>query len=179
MQRAPRLASKTAMVVVDMTEEDRHRIAWGRGPAEEGIRTLARAIESAGKLGMARAFVTNMRHATVLRELADAGGLDAPAFRKELSSAFSSHGFRRFLDEINADALIIGGWAKHLCVRDTAIDAMLREYQVLTTEDILFHRDLIPPQPMMSDSELRLNSHLITMYPDADSLFASLRRTRA
>ena len=43
-----RLRLKAAVVVVDMAEEDRRKIAWGRGSAEEGIMKLSSVISSAG-----------------------------------------------------------------------------------------------------------------------------------
>ncbi|MEW6722231.1 MAG: isochorismatase family protein [Candidatus Micrarchaeota archaeon] len=164
---------KTAMVLVDMAEEDRRKIAWGRGPAQEGIMLLASAIRSARNSGIPPLFVTNESHPAIIRELALAAGPEARIFRKTLMSAFSSEEFRLFLERLNPDALIIGGWVRHLCVRDTVIDAMRQEYRVYTSGDILFFREGSHPFPMMGDWELRLNARLITQFPDADSLVAA------
>jgi hypothetical protein len=164
---------KIALVTIDMQEDQRKNMAWGRGCAEEGIILLSSAVSSAREAGIRPVFVVGSGSIGVLDELSrEAPG--APVFRKRLGSAFSSWAFRRYLDRLNPDALIIGGWVGHLCVRDTVIDAIRDEYSVFTSGDLIFHRAGSPARQMMDESELRLNSRLLTMYPDAASLLSAL-----
>ncbi len=170
---------KTAMVVIDMATEDRHKIAWGRGCATEGIMRLASVIRTARGAGIRPIMVVCDNRPTLLPELAAAAGPDAPLFRKSLMSAFSLADFSRYLESLRLDSLIVVGWVSHLCVRDTAIDAMREGYRVFISDDLLFYRAGSPPYPMMSDSELRLFGGSILRFPDARSLVAALMHPKS
>lgn len=172
---APR---KAAMVIIDMAEGDRRKIAWGRGCAEEGILLLSKTVGSAVESGIPLVFVADEGHGAMLRELSTAAP-GAPFFRKSLMSAFSSSEFRRHLDELNPDVLALAGWAAHLCVRASALDALREGFLVSFSEDLLFHRAGSPPHRMMDETELRLRSPMLIRHPDAHSLLAAIRPAKS
>ncbi len=164
------VSRKAALLVIDMAQEDRDKMGWRRDCAEEGIAVLSSVVASARRTGIPSIFVMYRSHPTLLPELAAAAGAEAPRFLKSLMSAFTLAEFERHLEDLRVDALIIGGWVSHLCVRDTVIDAIRNEYVVSTTEDILFHRAGLLRFPVMDRSELCLNAGRFTCYPDAASL---------
>ncbi len=168
---APRV--KAAMVIVDMAEADRRKISWARGCAEEGLLLLSATLRSAADLGIPAVFVADEGHGAILRELSDAAP-GAPCFRKSLMSAFSSADFRRHLDLLNPDMLIIAGWVSHLCVRDTVIDALGEGFRVFTSGDLLFHRSGSPQHPVMEEAELRILASRFLLFPDAQSILSAL-----
>jgi nicotinamidase-related amidase len=170
---------KMAFVIIDMQQNERARVGWDFGCAEEGIIRLASTIRAARGMGVRPLFVTGYGRPEIMPELAEAAGGEALRFQKRLLSAFGEPGFARYLDEMRLDCLLVAGWVRHLCVRDTAIDAIRDEYRVLTSADMLFFRDGSPPYPMMCESELRLNSRLITVYPDSETLLAFLGSMRS
>ncbi len=164
---------KAAMVVVDMAEGDRRKISWARGCAEEGIILLSTTLRSAAELGIPAVFVADEGHGAILRELSEAAP-GAPCFRKSLMSAFSSADFRRHLDMLNPDILVVAGWVSHLCVRDTATDAIREGFRVFTSGDLLFHRSGSPRHPVMEEAELRILASRFLLFPDAPSILAAL-----
>ncbi len=168
---APRL--KAAIVIIDMAEADRRKISWAHGCAEEGIIVLSTTLRSAADAGIPAVFVADEGHGAILHELSDAAP-GAPCFRKSLMSAFSSADFRRHLDLLNPDILVIAGWVSHLCVRDTVIDALGEGFRVFTSGDLLFHRAGSPQHPIMEDAELRILASSFLLFPDAPSILAAL-----
>ena len=166
---------KAALVVVDMAEADRQKISWPKGCAEEGIMRLSSAMAAAAGEGISTVFVMDREGDRPLHELS-AYAPRALRFPKNgFLSAFSSEPFRRYLDLLNPDALIVAGWVGNLCVRATAIDALKDGYLVHSSEDLLFHRTGTIPLPMMGEPELRMHAGLITMHRDAASLVAGYK----
>ncbi len=136
---------KIAMVVVDMQEACRNELAYSCGSVQEGIARTASVIGAVRRMGHPVVLVMGESTPEPLREVDEAAGPDAVRFTKGLRSAFTVPAFRRFLEQSLSDALVIAGWVKGICVRDTMLDAIWNGYTVISSDEILFHRAGVPP----------------------------------
>ena len=94
---------------------------------------------------------------------------DEPVFAKHAYSAFSSSEFVEHLKRINTDTLILCGLHSHVCIRETALDALEKGYRVLIAEDAVASYDSLHAQVTKSF----LSEHSVT-YRDNGSIFNSL-----
>lgn len=74
-------------------------------------------------------------------------------FAKQAYSAFSSKRFKEFLQDQSINALVLCGLHTHVCVRQTAIDALAEGYSVFIVKDAIASYDVLHAQ--ISESFLK------------------------
>ncbi len=169
---------KLAMVVVDLQEGCRGSLACASVPVREAIERTCSVISAVRGMGMPIILVCGESTPQPLAEIAKAAGPGAPRFTKSLQSAFTIAPFRRFLDESLTGSLIVAGWVRSICVRDTMLDAIWRGYPVACSEDMLFHRKGFPALDALMPHERLFFCHLVEYHETAGELVRSIMRTR-
>jgi acyl-CoA reductase-like NAD-dependent aldehyde dehydrogenase/nicotinamidase-related amidase len=66
-----------------------------------------------------------------------------PVFAKHSYSAFSTPEFEAYIRRLGADTVVICGLYSHACVRQTALDALERRYQVRIAQDAIASYDAL------------------------------------
>lgn len=165
-----------AAVFVDLQESCRDRLAYTQGAVEEGIARSAALARAARDAGIPVILVTSESSPEPLAEIAQAAGPGALRFTKSLQSAFTIAPFRSFLEESLVDALVISGWVKSICVRDTMLDAIWNRYSVLYSDEALFHRKGFPALDALMPHERILHGMLVDYYETAADLIGIIRQ---
>ncbi|MFH0884104.1 MAG: isochorismatase family protein [Candidatus Micrarchaeota archaeon] len=166
---------KLAMVVVDMQEACRDKLGYASGSVEEGIWRTSRVIQAVRKMGRPVILVTYESTPKVIREISEAAGTDSPHFTKTLQSAFTVAPFLRFLEDSLTDALIVAGWVKGICIRDTMLDAIWAGYEVISSDEILFHRIGFPPMDALMLHERIIHAPFVSYFESAEELLGHLQ----
>lgn len=164
-------------VVVDMGEANRHDLAHPGLGVDEAIRRTVHVISAVRDCGRPVILVTHESAPLVLREIREAAGPDAERMTKSLHSAFTIHAFRRFLRDTLTDALVVCGWMKGICVRETMLDGIWGGYHIMTSDDLLFDRKGIRPMEALLDYERRTHAPAVSYYENSEALVACLRST--
>lgn len=164
-------------VVVDMSEANRQDLAHAALGVDEAIRRTAQVISSVRECGRPVILITHERTPLVLREIAEAAGTGARHFSKSLHSAFTVPAFRRFLSETLTDALVVCGWMKGICVRETMLDGIWDGYRIMTSDDLLFDRAGVRPMEALLDYERMTHAPAVSYFENSYALVSFLHST--
>jgi nicotinamidase-related amidase len=120
-----------ALVVVDVQE----RLLPHIHGHEEVLRRSVQAVQIAAHLGVPVIALEQYRRGlgetvAALRQVFETAGADAP-IEKMSFSAFGEPSFVQKLEDLAVETLIVCGIEAHVCVLQTALDAVTRGFQVL------------------------------------------------
>ncbi|MEW6722230.1 MAG: isochorismatase family protein [Candidatus Micrarchaeota archaeon] len=164
---------RPALVLVDLLQPDRRFFSYEHGTVAEGISRVVGLIRTARSINAPILLVSGVRNREILPEIIDAAGDKAYFAHKSKLSAFSAPDFETILNAHDIDALIIGGWIRHICVRTTVADALSRGFGVMTSDEILFgNREKLNLQARRTCLDY-LREHC-SLHETADSLAASI-----
>jgi nicotinamidase-related amidase len=164
-----------AVVLIDLQAAHRHEFSYGHGTVEEGLRRTVAVIAEARSLSMPVFLVTGERHPEIIPEILEAAGKGRRIFEKKMLSAFSSLDLLYFLNEV--DTLVVGGWARHLCVRETVLDALGEGYSIMTSDQLVFGKHP-SDEPMLGETYLRGFGDQLYLYRTSEDLTLAMRKAK-
>ncbi len=167
---------RTALLLIDLQSAHRHHFSYDHGTVEDGVRRTISVIEAVRSLGLPILLVTGESAPEIIPEIRSAAGRAARVFQKTLNSAFTCLDLLHYLNECaRIDALIVGGWARHLCVRETVLDALGESFLILTSDQLVFGKGS-SEAPMLDETNLRGFAEQLFIFQSAEDLVACLRR---
>jgi len=172
VHRAPK--KNLALLLIDLQKAHLHEFSYEHGPVEEGLRRIVAVIAEARALCIPVLLVSGEREPDLLHEISDAAR-GARIFTKKTASAFGAPGLDAFLDDLRVDTLVLSGWERRICVRETVLDALGEGYGIMTSDQIIFGK-APSSAPMLSEVERRGFQDQLRIYPTSDDLIRAIRK---
>lgn len=164
-----------AVLLIDLQKAHRHEFSYEHGTVEDGLRRTVAVMTEARALCIPVLLITGENTPDLVPEIS-AVASGALLFKKRTASAFWIPELSGFLnDALRRDTLVVGGWARHICVRETVLDALAEGYNIMTSDQIIFGK---PPSsdPILTEIELRGFRDQLRIYPTSDDLIQAMRR---
>ncbi len=119
---------KSALVIVDLQE----RLSQEVFDRERVVSSAAKLVEAAGILGVP--ILTTEHNARVFGPTVKELGVDSP-ISKMIFSCFRVEEFREAVSRLPGKQLVLAGLESHICVCQTALDAVAEGWQVHVAQD--------------------------------------------
>lgn len=132
--------SKFAVVIVDMqTKPDTSLMTYRHGSVNDGVRRVCELLDFANRMGIPILIVSSdFLSSKVVPDIVAGAGKNAQFITKRVSNAFFSDHFTKAVASSRADSLVIGGFNRSCCVKETVRGALKNKFTVLTSDEILF-----------------------------------------
>lgn len=170
----PQPRPPAAVVLVDLCASVRRDFSYEHGSVQDGLERTLAVVRHARSLCLPVAFITSFRNPEITPPL-DAETLRSRTFAKDMvMSAFYNGDFRRFVEGSGFKYLVIGGYARHICVRETMLDALKRGLSVLTTDEILFGKAGQEPWGPLTLTEMKWHSPEFEQFQSVDALLRAM-----
>ena len=168
---------KMALLLIDLQKAHRHQFSYGHGTVEEGIRRTVELVHEARKLCIPLLFAAGENTPELIPEIHEAAQPDARLLKKRYNSAFTNTELLWILNECRIDILVVGGWARHLCVRETVFDAINEGFFIMGSDQIVFGK-LTSQDRMLSETERRNFGEQLYLYPTLERLIEAMHESK-
>jgi len=172
--KAPRLA----MVLVDLQESCRDRMAYEGGSVALGLSRVTETIRAVREGNWPLCIVNYECSPEPLHEIAHAAGEGAPRFLKRMQSAFTSEEFLGFVRENQIDTFLVAGWVRSICVRDTMLDIVWGGQSLIYSDELLFHREGYPARDALMPHERLFFGPYVDYHDCAATLIRAISELR-
>jgi nicotinamidase-related amidase len=130
--------SKTALVVVDMMEDNRSEPFFGKLFRNERVAERIKAVALEARAARIPIILVGFYSKKVDERIAKAAGPDAIVITKKRLDAFNVKKFRKTLEKLGVETIALCGYNRVCCVLETTNGAINAGYNVITSNLLMY-----------------------------------------